>query len=76
MTAQESILQNAYETTLALAIGADATETSVQVNAAPVGSPSAANPMYLVIDPDSDSTREEVVFHLQLLETLTLIAVD
>ena len=60
MTAQESILQNAYETTLALAIGADASETSVQVNAAPVGSPSAANPMYLVIDPDSDSTREYI----------------
>ena len=60
MTAQESILQNAYETTLALAIGADASETSVQVNAAPVGSPSAANPMFLVIDPDSDSTREYI----------------
>jgi hypothetical protein len=60
MTAQESILQNAYETTLALAIGADLAETSVQVNAAPVGSPSAANPMYLVIDPDSDSTREYI----------------
>ena len=60
MTAQESILQNAYETTLALAIGADATETSVQVNAAPVGSPSASNPMYLVIDPDSDATREYI----------------
>ena len=60
MTAQKSILQNAYETTLALAIGADATEVSVQVNAAPVGSPSASNPMYLVIDPDSDSTREYV----------------
>ena len=60
MTAQESILQNAYETTLALAIGADLAEVSVQVNAAPVGSPSAANPMYLVIDPDSDSTREYI----------------
>ena len=60
MTAQESILQNAYETTLALAIGADLAETSVQVNAAPVGSPSASNPMYLVIDPDSDSTREYI----------------
>ena len=60
MTAQKTILQNAYETTLALAIGADATEVSVQVNAAPVGSPSLANPMYLVIDPDSDSTREYV----------------
>ena len=60
MTAQESILQNAYETTLALAIGADATETAVQVNAAPVGSPSASNPMYLVIDPDSDATREYI----------------
>ena len=60
MTAQKTILQNAYETTLALAIGADATETSVQVNAAPVGSPSASNPMYLVIDPDSDSTREYI----------------
>jgi len=60
MTAQKSILQNAYETTLALAIGADATEVAVQVNAAPVGSPSASNPMYLVIDPDSDATREYV----------------
>ena len=60
MTAQKTILQNAYETTLALAIGADATEVSVQVNAAPVGSPSASNPMYLVIDPDSDSTREYI----------------
>ena len=60
MTAQKTILQNAYETTLALAIGADATEVSVQVNAAPVGLPSAANPMYLVIDPDSDSTREYI----------------
>ena len=60
MTAQKTILQNAYETTLALAIGADATEVSVQVNAAPVGSPSASNPMYLVIDPDSDATREYV----------------
>jgi len=60
MTAQESILQNAYETTLALAIGADATETSVQVNAAPVGTPSASNPMFLVIDPDSDATREYI----------------
>ena len=60
MTAQKSILQNAYETTLALAIGADATETAVQVNAAPVGTPSASNPMFLVIDPDSDSTREYI----------------
>jgi hypothetical protein len=60
MTAQESILQNAYETTLALAIGADATETSVQVNSAPVGTPSASNPMFLVIDPDSDATREYI----------------
>jgi hypothetical protein len=60
MTAQKTILQNAYETTLALAIGADATEQSVQVNAAPVGTPSTSNPMYLVIDPDSDSTREYV----------------
>jgi hypothetical protein len=60
MTAQESILQNAYETTLALAIGADATETSVQVNAAPVGSPSSSSPMFLVIDPDSDATREYI----------------
>ena len=60
MTAQKTILQNAYETTLALAIGADATEVSVQVNAAPVGSPSTSEPMYLVIDPDSDSTREYV----------------
>ena len=60
MTAQKTILQNAYETTLALAIGADLAEVSVQVNAAPVGSPSAANPMYLVIDPDSDSTREYI----------------
>jgi len=60
MTAQKSILQNAYETTLALAIGADATEVSIQVNAAPVGTPTSSEPMYLVIDPDSDSTREYV----------------
>tara|TARA_Y100000022_G_scaffold198357_1_gene208528 strand:+ start:355 stop:2268 length:1914 start_codon:yes stop_codon:yes gene_type:complete len=60
MTAQKTILQNAYETTLALAIGADATEVSVQVNAAPVGTPTTSVPMYLVIDPDSDSTREYV----------------
>ncbi len=60
MTAQKTLMQNAYETTLALAIGADATEVSIQVNAAPVGTPTTSVPMYLVIDPDSDSTREYV----------------
>ena len=73
MTAQKTILQNAYETTLALAIGADATEVSVQVNAAPVGSPSAANPMYLVIDPDSDSTREYVKVTSRSGASLTVV---
>ncbi len=60
MTAQKTLMQNAYETTLALAIGADATEVAIQVNAAPVGTPSTSVPMYLVIDPDSDATREYV----------------
>jgi hypothetical protein len=60
MTAQKTLMQNAYETTLALAIGADATEVAIQVNAAPNGTPSASVPMYLVIDPDSDATREYV----------------
>jgi hypothetical protein len=60
MTAQKTLMQNAYETTLALSIGADATEVAIQVNAAPNGTPSASVPMYLVIDPDSDATREYV----------------
>jgi len=73
MVAQETILQNAYETTLTLAVGADATEVSLSVAAAPVGSPSASTPMYLVIDPDSDATREYVKVTSRSGATLTVV---
>jgi len=73
MVAQETILQNAYETTLTLAVGASAGEVSISVAAAPVGSPSASTPMYLVIDPDSDSTREYVKVTSRSGATLTVV---
>ena len=72
MVAQETILQNAYETTLTLAVGASAGEVSISVAAAPVGSPSASTPMYLVIDPDSDATREYVKVTARSGATLTV----
>ena len=51
MTAQKTLLQNAYETTLAQAVTASGSDVTLVVNAAPNGSPSASVPMYLVVDP-------------------------
>ena len=73
MVAQETILQNAYETTLSTAVGATLAEVTLTVASAPVGSPSASNPMYLVIDPDSDSTREYVKVTSRSGATLTVV---
>ena len=66
MALVESKLSNAYETTLASALLADSADTTISVAGAPTDSgntaisPSAALPMYLIIDPDSDSLREYV----------------
>ena len=64
MTAQESKLSNAYESTITTALTADASGTSISVDTAPTDSTntaiSGAVVMYLVIDPDSDSSREYV----------------
>jgi hypothetical protein len=64
MTAQESKLSNAYESTITTALTADASGTSISVDTAPTDSSntaiSGAVVMYLVIDPDSDSSREYV----------------
>ena len=73
MTAQKSILQNAYETTLALPLTASGTDVTVVVNAAPVGTPTASIPMYLVIDPDSDSSREYVKVTTRAGASLTVV---
>jgi hypothetical protein len=73
MVAQETILQNAYETTLSTAVGATGAEVTLTVASAPVGSPSASNPMYLVIDPDSDATREYVKVTSRSGATLTVV---
>ena len=66
MALVESKLSNAYETTLASALLADSADTTISVAVAPTDSgntaisPSAALPMYLIIDPDSDTLREYV----------------
>ena len=64
MTAQESKLSNAYESTITTALTADASGTSISIDAAPTDSSNTAITgavvMYLVIDPDSDSQREYV----------------
>ena len=64
MTAQESKLSNAYESTITTALTADASGTSISVDTAPTDSTntaiSGAVVMYLVIDPDSDTSREYV----------------
>ena len=64
MTAQESKLSNAYESTITTALTADASGTSISIDAAPTDSSNTAITgavvMYLVIDPDSDSSREYV----------------
>ena len=73
MTAQKSILQNAYETTLALPLTASGTDVTVVVNAAPVGTPTTSIPMYLVIDPDSDSSREYVKVTTRAGASLTVV---
>ncbi len=66
MALVESKLSNAYETTLASALLADSADTTISVAVAPTDSgntaisPSAALPMYLILDPDSDTLREYV----------------
>ena len=64
MTAQESKLSNAYESTITSALTADASSITISVDAAPTDSSntaiSGAVVMYLVLDPDSDSQREYV----------------
>jgi ribulose bisphosphate carboxylase small subunit len=64
MTAQESKLSNAYESTITTALTADASSITIAVDAAPTDSSntaiSGAVVMYLVLDPDSDSQREYV----------------
>ena len=64
MTAQESKLSNAYESTITTALTADASGTTISVDIAPTDSTNTAIAgsvvMYLVLDPDSDSQREYV----------------
>jgi len=64
MTAQESKLANAYESTITTALTADSSGTTISVDAAPTDSSNTAITgsvvMYLVLDPDSDSSREYV----------------
>ena len=66
MALVESKLSNAYETTLASALLADSSDITISVAVAPTDSgntaisPSAALPMYLILDPDSDTLREYV----------------
>ena len=64
MTAQESKLSNAYESTITTALTADVSGTSISVDTAPTDSTNTAITgsvvMYLVLDPDSDSQREYV----------------
>jgi hypothetical protein len=64
MTAQESKLSNAYESTITSALTADASSITISVDTAPTDSTNTAITgavvMYLVLDPDSDSQREYV----------------
>jgi hypothetical protein len=64
MTAQESKLSNAYESTITTALTADASGITISVDTAPTDSTNTAITgsvvMYLVLDPDSDSQREYV----------------
>ena len=64
MTAQESKLANAYESTIVSALTADSSSVIISVDAAPTDSSNTAITgsvvMYLVLDPDSDSSREYV----------------
>ena len=64
MTAQESKLSNAYESTITSALTADASGVTISVDTAPTDSTNTAITgsvvMYLVLDPDNDSQREYV----------------
>ena len=64
MAAQESKLSNAYESTITSALTADASGITISVDTAPTDSTNTAITgsvvMYLVLDPDSDSSREYV----------------
>jgi len=64
MTAQESKLSNAYESTITSALTADASSVTISVDTAPTDSTntaiSGAVVMYLVLNPDSGSSREYV----------------
>jgi len=63
MVARETQLQNAYETTLISALSASSSDQTVSVAASPasIGDfSSGTSGFYLVIDPDSDSTREYI----------------
>ena len=63
MVARETQLQNAYETTLISALSASSSDATVSVAASPasIGDfSSGTSGFYLVIDPDSDSTREYI----------------
>ena len=62
MVARETKLQNAYESTLISALSASSSDTTVSVAASPGGINdfSSGSGFYLVISPDSDSTREYV----------------
>ena len=59
MVARETKLQNAYESTLISALSASSSDTTVSVAASPGGINdfSSGSGFYLVISPDSDSTR-------------------
>jgi hypothetical protein len=63
MVARETQLQNAYETTLISALSASSSDATVSVAASPASISdfsSGTSGFYLVIDPDSDSTREYI----------------
>jgi hypothetical protein len=62
MVARETKLQNAYESTLISALSASSSDQTVSVAASPasIGDFSSGSGFYLVIDLDSDSTREYI----------------
>ena len=63
MVARETQLQNAYETTLISALSASTSDQTVSVASSPASIAdftSGTSGFYLVIDPDSDSTREYI----------------
>lgn len=58
MTAIETNLQNAYESTLTVQM----TASDLTAQVVSLGSPSIASPCYLIIDPDDDEKREYILF--------------